>query len=231
MNWVTLAGVHQPWKYFLFGDLSLRIGGVSGFQKNDFAGTYQMNHDGGKGTLTLWAEDEDYIEGLPPIGGTYTGSDGKAHMVRGFIRTWQYPLDASWGPDYHINFTIDFYDTYASSDDQLFSGYLFTGEKDVIAGKTWWNSIPFGFYAIKGGTTAGSDAPLTEEEQAFLEQAYAIHEERRRQFLHALDRTPEGVVSVVFDATDRIQHMFFRDRPDLIDQWYEDLDRLVGRIE
>ncbi len=48
------------------------------------------------------------------------------------------------------------------------------------------------------------------DEQAFLEQAYAIHEERRTQFLHALDRTPEGVVSVVFDATDRIQHMFFR---------------------
>jgi predicted AlkP superfamily phosphohydrolase/phosphomutase len=48
------------------------------------------------------------------------------------------------------------------------------------------------------------------DEQAFLDQAYAIHEERRRQFLHALDRTPEGVVSVVFDATDRIQHMFFR---------------------
>lgn len=48
------------------------------------------------------------------------------------------------------------------------------------------------------------------DEQAFLEQAYAIHEERRRQFLHSLDRTPEGVVSVVFDATDRIQHMFFR---------------------
>jgi len=48
------------------------------------------------------------------------------------------------------------------------------------------------------------------DEQAFLDQAYSIHEERRRQFLHALDRTPEGVVSVVFDATDRIQHMFFR---------------------
>ena len=48
------------------------------------------------------------------------------------------------------------------------------------------------------------------DEQAFLDQAYAIHEERRRQFFHALDRTPEGVVSVVFDATDRIQHMFFR---------------------
>jgi len=48
------------------------------------------------------------------------------------------------------------------------------------------------------------------DEQAFLDQAYSIHEERRTQFFHALDRQPEGVVSVVFDATDRIQHMFFR---------------------
>ncbi|MBU2501667.1 alkaline phosphatase family protein [bacterium] len=48
------------------------------------------------------------------------------------------------------------------------------------------------------------------DEQAFLDQAYAIHAERERQFFHALDRQPDGVVSVVFDATDRIQHMFFR---------------------
>ena len=48
------------------------------------------------------------------------------------------------------------------------------------------------------------------DEQAFLDQAWAIHAERERQFFHALDRQPEGVVSVVFDATDRIQHMFFR---------------------
>ena len=48
------------------------------------------------------------------------------------------------------------------------------------------------------------------DEQAFLDQAYSIHEERKFQFFHALDRQPDGVVSVVFDATDRIQHMFFR---------------------
>jgi len=82
------------------------------------------------------------------------------------------------------------------------------------------------------------------DEQAFLEQAYAIHEERRRQFLHALDRTPEGVVAVVFDATDRIQHMFFRylepDHPanrgkdtqrhkDAILDLYRRADELVGQ--
>lgn len=67
---------------------------------------------------------------------------------------------------------------------------------------------PFATLGLAEDTWALNERVI--DEQAFLEQAYAIHEERRRQFLHALDRTPEGVVSVVFDATDRIQHMFFR---------------------
>jgi len=50
------------------------------------------------------------------------------------------------------------------------------------------------------------------DERAFLEQAYLIHQERRTQFLHAMDRNPTGTVAVVFDATDRIQHMFWRYR-------------------
>lgn len=67
---------------------------------------------------------------------------------------------------------------------------------------------PFATLGLAEDTWALNERVI--DEQAFLDQAYAIHEERRRQFLHALDRTPEGVVSVVFDATDRIQHMFFR---------------------
>ena len=47
-------------------------------------------------------------------------------------------------------------------------------------------------------------------EDAFLEQAYLIHHEREQQFFHALDKTKKGVCAVVIDATDRIQHMFFR---------------------
>jgi len=81
------------------------------------------------------------------------------------------------------------------------------------------------------------------DEQAFLDQAYKFHEERRTQFFHALDRQPDGVVSVVFDATDRIQHMFFRylvpDHPanrdkdtekhkGAIDELYMKADALVG---
>ncbi len=83
------------------------------------------------------------------------------------------------------------------------------------------------------------------DEQAFLDQAWANHAEREKQFFHALDRQPDGVVTVVFDATDRIQHMFFRyldpDHPanvgkdvtvhkDVIIDLYRRADDLVGRV-
>ncbi len=48
------------------------------------------------------------------------------------------------------------------------------------------------------------------DEKAFLEQAYLTHAEREKMFFSALERTRRGVVACVFDATDRVQHMFYR---------------------
>jgi len=48
------------------------------------------------------------------------------------------------------------------------------------------------------------------DEDTFLKQAYLIHEEREKMFFDALDKNKEGFVACVFDATDRIQHMFMR---------------------
>jgi predicted AlkP superfamily phosphohydrolase/phosphomutase len=48
------------------------------------------------------------------------------------------------------------------------------------------------------------------DEDAFLEQAWANHTEREAMFFEMLRRTPKGLVSCVFDGTDRIQHMFMR---------------------
>lgn len=82
------------------------------------------------------------------------------------------------------------------------------------------------------------------DEEAFLEQAYLIHEEREKQFFHALDKTKKGLCTVVIDGTDRIQHMFFRtlehDHPanrgketekykNVIEDLYIRMDDLVGR--
>ena len=48
------------------------------------------------------------------------------------------------------------------------------------------------------------------DEKAFLEQAWLIFEERKRQLWDALDKTKRGLVTCVFDTTDRISHMFYR---------------------
>jgi predicted AlkP superfamily phosphohydrolase/phosphomutase len=103
----------------------------------------------------------------------------------------------------------------------------------------------FGKYATLG--LAEDTWSLNEgilDEEAFLEQAYSIHEEREQQFFHALDKTRKGLCAVVIDATDRIQHMFFRTLDDghpanrgketakykkTIEELYIRMDDLVGR--
>ncbi len=82
-------------------------------------------------------------------------------------------------------------------------------------------------------------------ESAFLEQAYVIHEERVSMFMDAIRRMPRGLTVCVFDAPDRIQHMFYRhdhsEHPanrgrdisrhaNVLDEMYERMDQLVGRV-
>lgn len=76
------------------------------------------------------------------------------------------------------------------------------------------------------------------DEDAFLDQTYLNHQEREAMFFNALERMPQGVAACVFDASDRIQHMFYRyletDRAqgphhDAIEKMYARMDELVGR--
>ncbi len=48
------------------------------------------------------------------------------------------------------------------------------------------------------------------DEEAFLKQAWLIFDERKRMLWDVLEKTKRGFVTVVFDTTDRISHMFYR---------------------
>jgi len=48
------------------------------------------------------------------------------------------------------------------------------------------------------------------DEEAFLTQAWSIFDERKKQLWDVLEKTKKGFVTVVFDTTDRVSHMFYR---------------------
>lgn len=102
-----------------------------------------------------------------------------------------------------------------------------------------------GTYATLGlaeDTWSLSEGALAED--AFLEQSYDIHRERERMLFDALKRVRRGSVVCVFDAPDRIQHMFWRfldeqhpalaggpnTHPHAIPEMYVKMDQLVGRV-
>jgi predicted AlkP superfamily phosphohydrolase/phosphomutase len=82
------------------------------------------------------------------------------------------------------------------------------------------------------------------DEGTFLQQTYDIDRERQDMFFSALDRLHKGTLVCVFDATDRIQHMFWRhldpahpahpavpsSHHDAIPDLYRHNDALVGRV-
>ena len=83
------------------------------------------------------------------------------------------------------------------------------------------------------------------DDAAFLRQAYDIDREREDMFFVALDKLRKGTLTCVFDATDRIQHMFWRyierghpaargngasEHADAIEKIYRHNDELVGKV-
>jgi predicted AlkP superfamily phosphohydrolase/phosphomutase len=101
---------------------------------------------------------------------------------------------------------------------------------------------PFGTLGLAEDTWAMNERVLGEK--GFLEQAYLLHDERKKMWFHSLDRLRDGMLCIVFDLSDRLQHMFFRyldpDHPanrgkdtseykDAIYDMYREMDDLVGR--
>jgi len=82
------------------------------------------------------------------------------------------------------------------------------------------------------------------DDDLFLEETYLINAEREKMFFDAMNKTKSGLVTCVFDGTDRIQHMFFRylvddhpnlrgknggGRKDAVLDLYKNMDALLAR--
>jgi len=102
-----------------------------------------------------------------------------------------------------------------------------------------------GTYATLGlaeDTWSLSEGAIAEDE--FLRQAYDIHAEREAMLMDSLERVRRGAVICVFDAPDRIQHMFWRfiddghpalggrenTHPEAIRAMYQRMDETVGKV-
>jgi predicted AlkP superfamily phosphohydrolase/phosphomutase len=95
--------------------------------------------------------------------------------------------------------------------------------------QTWKACGPFLTLGWPQDTTGLEDGCITDSQ--FLALCESIFRARECTLMYHLDRFREGILASVFDSLDRIQHMFWRDRRDVVDEWYCKLDALVGRVE
>lgn len=181
-NWGVGHEFAEPRKFTLFGDPSVRVGGVGDYYKLDFSDTYDIVHDGLEGTLELVAGSDDPDCVLSNMSGNYTSAAGQQHHAYGLVRSWGQPMPEDWGPNHKIEFYIDFEGTPThSDDDQEFEGYHFTQANDAMAGITWsWDTpdIPYGFYALKEGFisrgASSASGPVTVQD--FVGSYYMNHD-------------------------------------------------------
>jgi predicted AlkP superfamily phosphohydrolase/phosphomutase len=102
---------------------------------------------------------------------------------------------------------------------------------------------PFATLGLAEDTWALNERVI--DERAFYDQAMLFCDERETMFFDALAHTKKGLVTTVFDTTDRIQHMFYRyldpthpanrDKEstgyaDAIARTYERMDGFLGRL-
>jgi predicted AlkP superfamily phosphohydrolase/phosphomutase len=105
---------------------------------------------------------------------------------------------------------------------------------------------PFATLGLAEDTWALNEGVI--DDATFLRMTYDIDREREEQFFTALDRLRSGALVCVFDATDRIQHMFWRyledghpaaaatngdgppEHADAIESLYRHNDAMLGRI-
>jgi predicted AlkP superfamily phosphohydrolase/phosphomutase len=94
--------------------------------------------------------------------------------------------------------------------------------------KLWKEVGPYLTLGWPQDTTGLGDGCITDDQ--FLDLCQKIFDRRIQILSYLMKDFQEGVLASIFDDLDRIQHMFFHNRMDIVHDWYQRLDRLVGDI-
>jgi predicted AlkP superfamily phosphohydrolase/phosphomutase len=98
-----------------------------------------------------------------------------------------------------------------------------------FAKKLWKNAGPFLTLGWPQDTTGLEEGCITDEQ--FLTLCQEIFDQRIRILYYLLGEFKEGVLGSIFDCLDRVQHMFYHDRQDIVRAWYRRLDHFVGDVQ
>ncbi len=94
--------------------------------------------------------------------------------------------------------------------------------------KLWKDVGPYLTLGWPQDTTGLEEGCITD--QQFLDLCQMIFERRIQILYYLMNDFQEGVLASIFDDLDRVQHMFFHDRKDVVHDWYRRLDRFVGAV-
>ena len=215
-------------------------------------------------STTLQGPDNVFLEGAPPLtlplSGRLDRVARQAHLdlgghevtlATGTLSDW-IPLEFSAAPGVTVKGLTRL---LVTESDEHFSLYVSPINMDPEA-----PAMPIShpsYYATYLAKRIGSFSTLglaedtwalnegVTDDGTFLKQTYDIDRERESMFFAGLDRLRKGCLVCVFDATDRIQHMFWRDidkghpagrgreqapHRDAIRELYKHNDALVGRV-
>jgi predicted AlkP superfamily phosphohydrolase/phosphomutase len=94
--------------------------------------------------------------------------------------------------------------------------------------KAWQENGPFLTLGWPQDTTAFEEGIIIADE--FLSLCDSIVATREKVFNQQVDGFQEGVLAIVFDTLDRIQHMFFQQDMQVVEDWYVKFDSILGRL-
>jgi predicted AlkP superfamily phosphohydrolase/phosphomutase len=95
--------------------------------------------------------------------------------------------------------------------------------------KKLWNEVgPYLTLGWPQDTTALEEGCISDDQ--FLDLCQKIFDRRVQILYHLMDGFREGVLASIFDDLDRVQHMFFHNRKDVVHDWYRRLDHFVGDV-